>query len=215
VTDPDRRSSGSAPRAVGARAEDAIQLSPRQRRVAEMLAQGRASKDIAAVLGIGVPSVKKHVSNLMRKFRARSRADVARRFTELQSLERSGFPDDLLEHIVAKAPFAVGVVRGPDLIIEFVNDTAVQLSGGRAVVGRGILELFPEFADSPALQALREAMRDGVRRVLHEERVRLDGRGITYSENVYVPLEPDANGERRVLTFTLDITDHVRSRIGG
>lgn len=51
-----------------------VALSPREREVFHLLATGAANKDIAAELGISENTVKFHMSNLLRKAGARSRA---------------------------------------------------------------------------------------------------------------------------------------------
>jgi DNA-binding CsgD family transcriptional regulator len=55
---------------------DAVTLSPREREVLRLLASGSRNKDIARTLGISDNTVKFHVSNLLRKAGARSRAEL-------------------------------------------------------------------------------------------------------------------------------------------
>jgi DNA-binding CsgD family transcriptional regulator len=56
---------------------DAVPLSPREREVLRMVASGARNRDIATKLGISENTVKFHVSNLLRKAGAHSRAELA------------------------------------------------------------------------------------------------------------------------------------------
>ena len=56
---------------------DAVALSPREREVLRLVASGARNRDIATKLGISDNTVKFHVSNLLRKAGARSRAELA------------------------------------------------------------------------------------------------------------------------------------------
>lgn len=55
---------------------DAVHASPRERDVLRMVSAGRRNRDIAATLGISENTVKFHVSNLLRKSGAQSRAEL-------------------------------------------------------------------------------------------------------------------------------------------
>jgi len=55
-----------------------LNLTPRQYDVLALVAQGRANKAIAAELGIGLRTVKGHVSVVLRALHADNRADAAR-----------------------------------------------------------------------------------------------------------------------------------------
>jgi DNA-binding CsgD family transcriptional regulator len=56
---------------------DAVTLSPREREVLRLVASGARNRDIAKKLSISDNTVKFHVSNLLRKAGARSRAELA------------------------------------------------------------------------------------------------------------------------------------------
>jgi DNA-binding NarL/FixJ family response regulator len=53
-------------------------LTPREREVLQLLAEGHANKEVAATLGISTKTVEAHRSSLMRKLHARSAADLVR-----------------------------------------------------------------------------------------------------------------------------------------
>ncbi|MBM5802467.1 MAG: response regulator transcription factor [Cyanobacteria bacterium K_DeepCast_35m_m2_023] len=54
-----------------------VQLSPREREVLSLLAQGQNNADIAAALVIALDTVKTHVRNLLLKLGARGRTHAA------------------------------------------------------------------------------------------------------------------------------------------
>lgn len=53
-------------------------LSPREREVVQLLAEGKANKEVAAALGISVKTVETHRAAIMRKLRLESFADLVR-----------------------------------------------------------------------------------------------------------------------------------------
>ncbi|HKT60633.1 MAG TPA: response regulator transcription factor [Gemmatimonadales bacterium] len=53
-------------------------LTPREREVLQLVAEGRSSKSIAARLGVTVKTVESHRASLMRKLRLRTVADLVR-----------------------------------------------------------------------------------------------------------------------------------------
>lgn len=59
-----------------AQAGDAALLSPRERRVLDLLAQGRSNKEIARELGVSANTVKTHLANVYAKLGARRRTEA-------------------------------------------------------------------------------------------------------------------------------------------
>jgi len=58
--------------------ENQNRLSPREREVVQLLAEGRSSKEIAAKLSVSVKTVEAHRSNVMRKLSLHSVAQIVR-----------------------------------------------------------------------------------------------------------------------------------------
>ena len=65
------------PPAGAADLPDGIALSPRERDVLRLVAEGRRNRDIAATLGVSENTVKFHISNLLRKAGVSPRAELA------------------------------------------------------------------------------------------------------------------------------------------
>jgi DNA-binding CsgD family transcriptional regulator len=72
---------------IGGRAPSAGALTPTERRVAELVGQGRSNKEVAAALFVTVKTVEAHLSRIYAKLGVRSRAELAHRLS--QDLVRS------------------------------------------------------------------------------------------------------------------------------
>lgn len=212
---PERRIARSATR-VGLRSSDTSQLTERQSRIAELVGGGASNKEIAGLLGISEQAVKQHVSVLMKKFRATSRAAVARKFLSLRISGRAETETLPLEHLVAKAPLIIAAFRGRDVLTVLANELATQRSLGRLRVGKRLEAAMPELRGQHIIEALRGAALDGQRRVLHQERVnmiRFPG-GPAAERWLDIVIEPLIGGtqDRVVTCFAIDVTEQVQAQ---
>ena len=57
---------------------EGAELTPREREIIQLIAEGKATKEVAEVLGISVKTADTHRTNLMRKLKLHSTADVVR-----------------------------------------------------------------------------------------------------------------------------------------
>ena len=60
--------------------EDVEELSPRERKILELLAKGLSNKEIANRLGLTDGTVRWHLENIYRKFHVRSRTEAALKY---------------------------------------------------------------------------------------------------------------------------------------
>ena len=60
-----------------------VKLTPRQRQLLPLLAQGRSNKEIANLLGMSVSTAKFHVASMLRTLDANNRAEAAGKATRL------------------------------------------------------------------------------------------------------------------------------------
>jgi DNA-binding NarL/FixJ family response regulator len=65
---------------ISGRAASAGELTPSERRVAELVASGRTNREVAAALVLAERTVESHLSHIYRKLGVRSRAELAHRF---------------------------------------------------------------------------------------------------------------------------------------
>jgi DNA-binding CsgD family transcriptional regulator len=69
---------------IGGRAPSAGDLTPTERRVAELVAEGRSNKEVAAALVVSPKTVDGHLSNIYTKLGVHSRTQLARRIPPAQ-----------------------------------------------------------------------------------------------------------------------------------
>lgn len=67
-----RRNSDGAPMAASTRSR----LTPREREIVQLLAEGKSSKEVAVALGLSVKTAETHRSNIMRKLELHSVSDL-------------------------------------------------------------------------------------------------------------------------------------------
>jgi DNA-binding NarL/FixJ family response regulator len=57
---------------------DTVKLSPRQREIVQLLAEGRSSKEVAVALGLSVKTAETHRANIMRRLECHSITELVR-----------------------------------------------------------------------------------------------------------------------------------------
>jgi DNA-binding NarL/FixJ family response regulator len=65
---------------IGGRASPKGELTPSERRVAELVAEGRATKEVASLLFVSPKTVEGHLSRIYAKLGVRSRTELATHF---------------------------------------------------------------------------------------------------------------------------------------
>ena len=65
---------------IGGRAPSSDELTPAEKRVAALVAEGQTNREVAAALFVTDHTVEFHLSRIYRKLGVRSRAELARRF---------------------------------------------------------------------------------------------------------------------------------------
>ena len=66
------------PRASAATDLPATRLTPRQREIVQLLAEGKSSKEVAVALGLSVKTAETHRARIMQKLRLTTRAELVR-----------------------------------------------------------------------------------------------------------------------------------------
>lgn len=112
--------------------------------------------------------------------------------TTAQVLGKRRRIDDLgrLRRLFDRAPVFMAVVRGSDHRFELANESFLELSGHRELIGRTVREAFPELEPQGFLDRLDGVYRTGTPFTTRSERVRLEG--------------PDGKAEDRVLDFVYE-----------
>ncbi|BFO55642.1 ATP-binding protein [Acidovorax sacchari] len=86
---------------------------------------------------------------------------VAPAIAQAEALESRTAERDRLRELFSKAPGFMCVLRGPDHVYEFVNDSYQQLIGRRNIEGKSIREALPELQGQGIHELLDEVYRTG------------------------------------------------------
>ena len=97
-----------------------------------------------------------------------------------------------------RAPGFTTILRGPDLVFEFVNETYARMFGGRDFIGRTVREVFPDLAGQGYYELLERVYATGERFIAEHTPIRLQA-------------SPDAGAEEFFLDF---IYEPVRDETG-
>jgi len=178
---------------------------------------------IAAAFEPGVrPDAMQH---LLLNIAATQAATAVQNTRLLRSLERTAAERERAAHLAEmrerrlnevfdRAPAFMAVLRGPDFVFERSNAAFDELAGHRPLVGRAVLDAFPEVADTPFPALLREVARTGEPYAEREARVRLV-RGGKLEERVldfvYQPLREADGTISGVIVHGVDLTERVRA----
>lgn len=125
--------------------------------------------------------------------------------------------DGGLYHLFMQAPAPICVLHGPDLVYEMANPAYERVCGRGPLVGRRVLDVFPELEGQGFDRMLVDVMRTETPCTRTDVLVRLDRNGDgrledTYWSFTYSPLRTNGAVER-VMAFCVDVTEEVRARL--
>jgi signal transduction histidine kinase/DNA-binding response OmpR family regulator len=123
----------------------------------------------------------------------------------------------MLAELFRQTPMPIAVLRGSDLVYDMANLAYLQVVGGRNILGKPLLEAFPEWHGQGFDQLLHGVMHTGVPHVGHEVLVKLErqDRGAvedTYWTFIYAPLLGESGEIDRVIAICNEVTESVRAR---
>ena len=131
-------------------------------------------------------------------------------------LEATRFADEQLRQMFEQAPGFMLVLRGPDHVCETINAAGRKLSAGRDVVGKSMLQAFPEVAVQGFVKLLDRVYQSGVTflgsntlvSVLMPDTLTNGPLVDRYLDFVYQPIK-DANGQVcGMFVSGSDVTEH-------
>jgi PAS domain S-box-containing protein len=122
-----------------------------------------------------------------------------------------------LTTIFQHAPVAIAIMKGPQHVFEFANDSYLELAGRTAVVGRTVREVFPELEGQGIYELLDSVYTSGQPFMADSLRVQMRRRGAdaldeVYFKFVYQPM-PGPSGEiEGIAIVATDVTDLANAR---
>jgi len=140
--------------------------------------------------------------------RARERARVA---VEIAAAR------DLLTEVLAQAPVAISVLRGPDHVFELANQFQERLIANRPLIGRRAADAVPELAGQGIIGLLDQVYTTGEPYIARAMPLRIDRTGDGAMEEVVVtfllyPFRAPSGQVIGVIAVTADVTDEVMAR---
>jgi signal transduction histidine kinase len=140
-----------------------------------------------------------------RELRARLNTQLERSRARRHRIEER----DRLHELLSKIPALVSFLSGPDLVFQFAHPGTVRRLGGRALLGKPLLEAVPEYRDEAYPGILRGVLATGESFSATEMTDPFEQR---YWNVVYQPVRSPSGEVDGVMTFDLDVTDQVLTR---
>ncbi|WP_139920922.1 ATP-binding protein [Hymenobacter sp. DG01] len=122
-----------------------------------------------------------------------------------------------LSHLVMRAPAAICILQGPDMVYELVNPEYQALFPDRFQQGRPLLEAVPEFRDTFLWEQLQNVFRTGRTYQAHDTRIPLVRLAQADPEEAYFNYTMQARYDEHqqidaVYVFAFEVTEQVRGR---
>lgn len=117
--------------------------------------------------------------------------------------------------MVAQSPISMAILRGPDFIIELANEsmlTNIWCRKLHQVIGRKLMDVFPELKDQPFPALLREVFATGQKFGDTEMAVHIEGASCTYVDFEYNPLFERDGTVSGIIVTANDVSVKVRDR---
>jgi signal transduction histidine kinase/DNA-binding response OmpR family regulator len=151
----------------------------------------------------------------------RAREAVRRQEELLRAKEREALENahrERLHHMLMQAPAAITILRGHDLLFEFVNPLYEKLVGRPVPLGRPLREVIPEVASQPGvMERFRNVLKTGEPFVGTEVSSKWDRHGKGTLEEgffnlIYQAVRDEHGRITGVLTFAVEVTEQVVAR---
>lgn len=115
-----------------------------------------------------------------------------------------------------KAPTAICIFAGKDLVYEFVNPRYQQILPGKELIGRPVFEVLPEIKDQPVGDILRRVYATGIEEAINEMLVPVQSAAGILEDRYFtfnVQARKNAQGEvDGIFNFVYEVTEQVAAR---
>jgi signal transduction histidine kinase/CheY-like chemotaxis protein len=151
----------------------------------------------------------------------RAREAVRRQEELLRAREREALENahrERLHHLLMQAPAAITILRGPDLVFEFVNPLYEKIMGRSVPLGKPMREVFPEVvAQQDVMERFRNVLKTSEPFVGTEVPSKWDRHGKGELEEgffnlIYQAVRDEHGRVTGVLTFAVEVTEQVLAR---
>ena len=141
---------------------------------------------------------------------------VARVTAQIRMVKLRQSLEGNVRNLFMAAPAGIGVLRGPQHVLELANEMYLQMAGNRDIVGKSIREAFPELEGQGFYELLDKVYTTGEPFVGHGILAQLDtGNGQlkdVYLNFVYQPSHNNEGEINGILVHAVDVTELVLSR---
>ena len=125
--------------------------------------------------------------------------------------------DRKLSTIFTHAPVAIALLKGPQHVFQFANESYAQLVAHRPLAGRTVREAFPEFEQQGIYELLDTVYSTGTPFLADSMRVRLNRGPAGAAEDaflrfIYQPIPDAAGGVEGIAIIATDVTDLANAR---
>lgn len=163
---------------------------------------------------VDVDVLRAKVSVFVELWRLRQRE--ARRAAEKEARRAAETERANLRRLLAQAPAAFAIVRGPEHVYELSNALHQRLAGGRRLLGRPAREAIPELVAQGFVELLDRVYQGGEPHVATEVPARLHapegGEREAFLAASYQPLRGPDGSVEGVMCFAYEVTEQVLAR---
>lgn len=124
-----------------------------------------------------------------------------------------------LKGVFEDAPVALAILRGPKLVIEYMNAFARNLAGPRRVIGYPLREAFPDVPQTELFEIMEKVYREskpyrGVEQFVQWKPFLQSERVEGYFDVSYLPIRDFDGTTNGILSVSVDVTERViRGRV--
>ena len=120
-----------------------------------------------------------------------------------------------MQHMFEQAPGFIAILRGPEHVFEFANESYMRLVGDRALVGRSVRDAFPELVGQGFYELLDQVYATGQRFVGRKMPIALRDREdnepvMAFLDFIYEPVTSAGGAITGIFVEGYDVTDRAR-----
>ncbi len=134
---------------------------------------------------------------------------------KVRAIHRLNINQEYIRNIIRKAPVAIGILRGRELIIETANDMILKIwNKSEKILGMPLALALPELNGQPYLKLLNDVYKSGKAYYGTEAPALLEHNGELQEFYFNFIFQPFKDGENinTIMVVAIDVTEHVDAR---